>query len=70
MVNQRGTYFEWSDWANPIKPGTRCYTVVNAFFFFLKNLQRYGKMDGDEDMESLQLRSQLLNARKLQVVKS
>ena len=30
-VYQGDTYFERSDRANPVKPGTRCYTIGNTF---------------------------------------
>jgi hypothetical protein len=65
-VYQGGTHFERSDRANPVKPGTRCYTIGNTFEGPTKIMApcKDGKMGGDGDMEALQLRSQLLKVRK------
>ena len=61
---QGGTHFERSDRANPVKPGTRCYTLGNSFEGPTKIMGpcKDGKMGGDGDMEALQLRSELLKA--------
>jgi hypothetical protein len=60
-----GTHFERSDRANPVKAGTRCYTIGNTFEGPTKIMApcKDGKMGGDGDMEALQLRSQLLKVR-------
>ena len=63
-VYQGGTRFERSDRANPVKPGTRCYTIGNTFEGPTEIMGpcKDGKMSGDGDVESLQLRCQLLKA--------
>jgi hypothetical protein len=60
-----GTRFERSERANPVKPGTRCYTIGNTFEGPTKIMApcKDGKMGGDGDTEALHMRSQLLKAR-------
>ena len=67
---QGGTHFERSERANPVKPGTRCYTIGNTFESPTKIMApcKDGKMGGDGDMEALQLRNQLLKARTFKLL--
>lgn len=64
---QGGTTFERNDRANPVKPNTRCYTIGNTFEGPTKIMApcKDGKLAGDGDTESLQLRSDLLKVRNL-----